>query len=482
MTNGEVHVRQNVWVLSRATPDGWHSTLHWYAQAIRQLKRMTNSADPRSWMHLSNIHGTEDEPSTWPPGITDRHWNACQHTSWYFLPWHRMYLHHFEKIVRQVVRDLGGPSEWTLPFWEYDPSDPQTLSLPPAFLAETRGDDPNPLFVYQRRALIRAGGGVPADAVDKSDWSDEFTSDDPNVASFGGPETGWSHVGGEGDLVGELENEPHGLVHGRVGGSDAYGYMSLFETAPRDPIFWLHHANIDRRWELWRNVAGHDNPDAKKWLDQAFEFGSGSWHTEMRVRDVLVTTHSPLSYQYDGVPVPSTDEVGRRSVRRSMKKPPAELVGSTEGAIPLGASVNVTVGVNRPVGPRAWAARRNVDAQAGAARTYLVLENVSGTTITSDSYAVYIGVPEGEDPAAYPERRVGNLAMFGVPEASRPDSPHGGSGRKFSFDITPIVAALEESESWDPNALRVALVGRDPAPGVSGAGDVRIGAIKLYQR
>ena len=29
--------------------------------------------------------------------------------------------------------------------------------------------------------------------------------------------------------------------------------MGAFETAGLDPLFWLHHANIDRLWEVWLN-------------------------------------------------------------------------------------------------------------------------------------------------------------------------------------------------------------------------------------
>jgi hypothetical protein len=28
------------------------------------------------------------------------------------------------------------------------------------------------------------------------------------------------------------------------------------ETAAQDPIFWLHHANIDRLWERWLQLGG----------------------------------------------------------------------------------------------------------------------------------------------------------------------------------------------------------------------------------
>jgi tyrosinase len=39
----------------------------------------------------------------------------------------------------------------------------------------------------------------------------------------------------------------HNGVHVWVGGS-----MGAVPTAPADPIFWMHHANIDRLWWQWQ--------------------------------------------------------------------------------------------------------------------------------------------------------------------------------------------------------------------------------------
>ena len=38
-----------------------------------------------------------------------------------------------------------------------------------------------------------------------------------------------------------------------------YGLMSDPGTAGLDPIFYLHHSNIDRMWALW-NANGNANP------------------------------------------------------------------------------------------------------------------------------------------------------------------------------------------------------------------------------
>ncbi|CAE6797780.1 hypothetical protein R69888_05060 [Paraburkholderia haematera] len=52
-----------------------------------------------------------------------------------------------------------------------------------------------------------------------------------------------------------LEAMPHNKVHNCIGGVGAidpgpYGNMTNF-LSPLDPIFYLHHANMDRLWDVW---------------------------------------------------------------------------------------------------------------------------------------------------------------------------------------------------------------------------------------
>ncbi|PGH12901.1 hypothetical protein AJ79_04001 [Helicocarpus griseus UAMH5409] len=54
----------------------------------------------------------------------------------------------------------------------------------------------------------------------------------------------------------------HNNVHGWVGG-DYTGHMSEIPVATFDPLFWLHHCNIDRMWAIWQTL----NPD--KWFESA---------------------------------------------------------------------------------------------------------------------------------------------------------------------------------------------------------------------
>ncbi|WP_442869378.1 tyrosinase family protein [Bradyrhizobium sp. CCBAU 11430] len=57
-----------------------------------------------------------------------------------------------------------------------------------------------------------------------------------------------------------LELDPHGAVHDLVGGD-----MGNIRASAKDPVFWVHHANIDRLWTVWTKMAGHTNPNDTRW-------------------------------------------------------------------------------------------------------------------------------------------------------------------------------------------------------------------------
>jgi tyrosinase len=74
--------------------------------------------------------------------------------------------------------------------------------------------------------------------------------------TFGSPKT-QSHSALTG--FGVLEGQPHNRVHNCVGGiftdehgnqTDSGGFMQNL-LSPVDPLFFLHHANIDRLWDVW---------------------------------------------------------------------------------------------------------------------------------------------------------------------------------------------------------------------------------------
>lgn len=123
-----------------------------------QARRAT---DPTSWTFQAAIHGTFTRPA-------HPTWNTCQHASWYFLPWHRMQVYFFERIVRAAVQSFGGPADFALPYWNYDQVFPRN-TLPPAFRADLMPDgSANPLRVL---APLRADGIARGGALRTRDTS-----------------------------------------------------------------------------------------------------------------------------------------------------------------------------------------------------------------------------------------------------------------------------------------------------------------------
>ena len=102
-----MRVRQDIWSLSDSDP--WHPTISWYEHAFRQLRDNVDTSDPFSLEAIANIHGTNTDPADWPATVGPSTWNACQHFSWYFLPWHRMYLHYYKTISPDIHRRGAGP-------------------------------------------------------------------------------------------------------------------------------------------------------------------------------------------------------------------------------------------------------------------------------------------------------------------------------------------------------------------------------------
>jgi tyrosinase len=488
----DLRVREDVWTLSASKT--WHPTLHWYAKGVQALQALngTTGADPRCWRHLAETHGSFSSPASRPSGAR---WKQCEHFSWHFLPWHRAYLHHFEKIMWETIVGLGGPTNWALPFWNYsDTSRADVRSLPPAFRTDRLEDgSPNPLLVPGRGPKINDGARISPTDVDTTTMfaRTSFSAPGPGLGSgFGGtPAPVGSHRGAAGSQGGALEETPHGNVHVAVGGpNDNPGLMTLFETAALDPIFWLHHANIDRLWEAWRRRrSGNTNPTATAWLNATWVFGAGTTTTTITTRELLDPRQAPLGYRYSDMPVIATPEAEFEGFEEAPEAElqdegrPPELVGASSEAVPLGPrSTTTRIALGAPAGPAAAILRETGGVPSGVT-VYLRLENITATVIHTSGVVVYVNIPPGGRPADFPDRKAGVVSMFGVIETSRTDDQHTGSGRGATFDITRIARALGAARQWDPAKLDVTFVPIPDATGqVGAAGDVKVGRVSVF--
>ncbi|VAW54991.1 hypothetical protein MNBD_GAMMA07-2072, partial [hydrothermal vent metagenome] len=80
-----------------------------------------------------------------------------------------------------------------------------------------------------------------------------------------------------------LENV-HNPVHRAVGGD------MMSASSPSDPIFWLHHANIDRIWWEWQNSGAGEQP---KNSDETME---PAQYLNVKVESILHI--ADLNYEY----------------------------------------------------------------------------------------------------------------------------------------------------------------------------------------
>lgn len=475
-----VRIRKDVYKL----PAG-DKTLEWYGKAIAAMKTRPIK-DPTSWRYQAAIHGYPPPPpapvvpAAQLPSAADRakFWNQCQHGSWFFQPWHRGYLIYFERICRAAIVALGGPATWALPYWNYSRggTNPDVKKIPPAFLQQTVGGQPNPLFVPGRNG--GSSGNVvlnPAEVSVACVLRRRFTGISGGSPGFGGLQTGFAHGG---STPGACEQTPHNDMHGAVG-----GLMGGFNTAGLDPLFWLHHCNIDRLWEVWRaRPSSLGDPTLAAWRNFAFAIHDENGAVVMfRPASMVSTTANGYKYQdisdpFPGVVGPMALTAGKKEAAMagdSGARHPAELAGATDRPIPLGEGrVSARVAMAAPAARK----RGLVAAAPGEGRVFLNIENITGSG-PPGSYKVYVNVPEGEDPADHAELFAGTLPLFGIGEQTSEDGTHGGSGLTLVLEITDLVKRLQKEGRWNESDLDVDFVPLRPAPEGS---DVKIGRISVY--
>jgi tyrosinase len=262
-----------------------------YKKAIRAMLALP-ATDARNWYRIAIAHDLD-----------------CPHGNWWFLPWHRGYLGWFE----QICRELSGDPDFALVYWDWtaEPRIPaemfedvltpgadafidsfadfkkqfapavahldywQVVRKPDGTFDETspyaqilaRGvrtpedlwfdifEDPRGKQFFDlahARGLTKLNPDLDENAkkavslptlLDALAPKDFVTFASPK-ALFHGTMMGY----------GVLEGQPHNNVHNCVGGMSMLhntgGFMQA-NLSPIDPIFWLHHANIDRIWDVW---------------------------------------------------------------------------------------------------------------------------------------------------------------------------------------------------------------------------------------
>jgi tyrosinase len=173
-----------------------------------------------------------------------------------FLPWHRVYLIKFEQAMRAFE------PKFFLPHWRWvdQKNIPAWLKSfkPPGVKRDPGGDPQAPSLPTKQQ--------IETTVMNQTSYR-AFTLALEGAKPFGA----------------------HNLVHVWF-----HGTMSVVPTAPSDPMFWIHHAEIDRIWSIWAAKHLGEKPSlsgAKAILDPWPE----------RFDEVLDTKDGEYDYAYDSM-------------------------------------------------------------------------------------------------------------------------------------------------------------------------------------
>lgn len=219
-----------------------------FYNAIGKMRLNSNASDPASWQYWADVHV-----------------NNCPHSIPYFFAWHRGYLYYFE----QQLRIVSGNSTLRLPYWDYysNPTIPAEFTNP----AST-----NPLYVQRTNTNI-------SQALTMAPFSNLLTNFQRGTANA---------------FETSMETRPHNPVHDIIG-----GWMATMQS-PLDPIFYLHHANVDRYWNAWVAAGGgRQMPVAT----DPYWVGSMRYASNLTMnRSSTINTRTKMSYFYANETFPST--------------------------------------------------------------------------------------------------------------------------------------------------------------------------------
>lgn len=261
----QLQVRKSIATYSSAQLD----TL---TNAILAMKQRPSAYDPsfNAYDYFVNLH--------YNAAIT--HYSNAHHSPG-FLPWHREFLLRFENELRISTNKPN----YTLPYWDWT----DNIAFGKIFNTNTFGgngaindgfnvqdgkfgkmNDKFPVTVYpiaipqqnESAYIRRQFGWLPTvntlptpqeidqlftkSVYDVAPW--DYYAD--TAMSFRNYLEGYWNGPNTNSLVAQLGDGMHGRVHIFVGGN------MVSNSSPNDPVFFLHHCNVDRLWAEWEDMVG----------------------------------------------------------------------------------------------------------------------------------------------------------------------------------------------------------------------------------
>jgi Common central domain of tyrosinase/Polyphenol oxidase middle domain len=461
--------------------------------AVAKMKSLDKSPHEsadyrRSWEYWANIHGYYGAKSpdgtvaeqlayltsiglgslspyyngitdqTAPDAIAEKIWATCEHSgntqALNFFGWHRMYLYYFERVLRWAA----GDNTLRLPYWDY--TDPNQELLPTEFRDKTSA-----LYDSRRDPGLNTG----TSKLNSNSTNPDSFLQNPDYFSF----------------ESAIENRIHGYVHCTVGPRCPVAYMGDVPVAANDPVFYSHHANIDRLWDCWQNA--HSLP-AGTWQDQQFSFVDETGALQSQpVKNFLKS--APLGYVYDNVA--SCPRAGAAHISANVAVEQATAEGKQLQKTTLATSNHIAIDhpqTTVDISVSVPNARILATPPEGTVSTELVLRDVTAESQPGVLFDVYIAKKN------QPEARkfVGTISWFG---AFRHHGSKGPEKRTFEFLVsdqlrelgeivgTSLTVTVEATEGRVPtNPDQIKSFQAEAAKAFRPQAKVQIGAIELQTK
>lgn len=173
---------------------------------------------------------------------------AQAHGAAAFLPWHRAYLLDLERELQAIDPSVA------LPYWRFDQPAPNIFT--PDFMGQADSfgavqfASTNP-FTFWKVDGITGFNRQP------------FFDTDTEPAQVN-PDSITLALGSSFRKFRTMEGNPHGSAHVSFDGP-----INDPATAPRDPIFFLLHCNVDRLWAKWQKANSRFDPNVPSSFDSS---------------------------------------------------------------------------------------------------------------------------------------------------------------------------------------------------------------------
>lgn len=397
-------------------------------------------------------------------GFTDSVWGTCQHGNLNFLPWHRMYLYFYEKTLRKA----SGDPNFTLPYWDYYAErspDGNGLALPTLVRGATTGT------LYDEYRTEGLNTNTSAIDPDTASAAQAFMySDFTNFSN-------------------NLQGQPHGAMHCAVGTGCSTPDLGFVPIAGLDPVFYMHHANIDRLWQCWLNRKANGQPInlawAKanlgmpdSWYDTAFSFADENGNkVTLTIADVFTPGVIDVGYDHDNQcdvqatpPAVTLLQAGKAKTPLKAHSP----MGSNKAIQLKGKTMDISLSPQSNTNNLTFAPLPKTVAEPN--HSFLILDNVQLQGSPALTYKVYIARKSQPQKAVY----IATFNYFGMGDEAHGDHSSTHSLGTLVYKVSDNLMALG-IHSVDDLSVRFVPTNlmAGPTPSSNTDSGVTIGNIRL---